>query len=392
MASCAPEQSASFSQSLSPSPAPPSLYEDFELDLALDAVEDEKREGPWYGPWNIAFKDHLFQGSHTDKAFTITHPQYPVVKTYDTYNPAYDDFAAADDDDDNDDSEESDDVFIRSPGLSPDSGRRRDAWTPAASTPPPEDVEVEHLPESPTPPQGSIERADEDTDSSAQGSPQIATASPPAAVAPASLPATSTPHRRRIAAWSAEGKVRTTRIPDYAQVLYSYLMGADGRPRILRSRVVFLAEIKPPSPNPRRAFIAAASQTKAQASHALGENKELRTIGVITCVGRLWTYVEYHQDSLSPSPTQSERKDGTYSSPRGTILSYGSTTDESRASDSPAGGRFSPDTSFPDPMLNEIFGGASYLRLQDDEGRSKLAFAKILSRLRQINADLWGPP
>ena len=58
----------------------PSRY--WTLNLAIAQARNDPREAPWYGPWNIVLQD-LFQDFCLSPFYTVTYPQFPLVKDID---------------------------------------------------------------------------------------------------------------------------------------------------------------------------------------------------------------------------------------------------------------------------------------------------------------------
>jgi hypothetical protein len=71
------------------------------LHLAIAEASKDSREAPWYGPWNIVLND-LFQDFGPSRFFTVTYPQFSLVKDFDAVNS---------------DEEESDEVDDNKAGL-----------------------------------------------------------------------------------------------------------------------------------------------------------------------------------------------------------------------------------------------------------------------------------
>jgi len=109
---------------------------------------------------------------------------------------------------------------------------------------------------------------------------------------------------------------RSTRIPDFVQLLYMLMLNRNGTvvsPIKYRRRVILLVEIKKAVLRPSvRAFADVLPQTDQQARHALHTSPDTQILGVIIALGACWTYVEYHRTRLQPSPSLSEKKDPTY--------------------------------------------------------------------------------
>ncbi|KAI0061449.1 hypothetical protein BV25DRAFT_1916820 [Artomyces pyxidatus] len=348
----------------------PLVRAECELKVSIDAIGNDTREAPWYGPWNIVLRDFLFLGTHTAHAISITHPQYPVDRRVDTIDPDAD-------------------IEVNTLAqmlLSLDMRRDEDRGSLGGDT------------------------------SSVTESPVIVTesvahlAKPPSFVSSAaptqSIPILAssvdmsphTPPRQPADPQKQEPTMSkcSTRIPDFAQVAHELACTGDFTNiplQILRTRVDLLTEVKaPPPPRYRgshlrtgRIFLNAQMQTRQQAQWAFADDETLTVIGVLLCVGAKWTYIEYTRTDLGPVATESERKDPTWVPPSG-ALSDGS--DVSAAPSPPAATEYGDLTA---GFLHDIFGGADWLELQDAEGRSKKAFSKIIERLQEQHEDLWGP-
>ena len=204
----------------------------------------------------ISFCEIFYSLSFEPPYFTITYPQYPVSKHIDTDN------ASEDDNDEDGDGDDDDTVQMaqfpdRSAAPSPKIFRGSRSLLP------------------PTPPKVSPHRP---------------TRPPP--------------------------KQRTTRIPDFIQLLYQIRYN-DNRticsPIQYRSRIILLVEIKKITVVPTmQHFVDVFYQTDLQARHAFYTSPDTNTLGVIIAIGPFWTYAEYHRADLRPSPSLSEKKDFTY--------------------------------------------------------------------------------
>jgi hypothetical protein len=111
-------------------------------------------------------------------------------------------------------------------------------------------------------------------------------------------------------------KQRTTRIPDFAQLLYQIRYNDNKTirsPIEYTSRIILLVEIKKVTVVPTmQHFVDVFYQTDLQARHAFYTSPNTDTLGVIIAVGPFWTYAEYHRADLRPSPSLSEKNDPTY--------------------------------------------------------------------------------
>jgi hypothetical protein len=109
---------------------------------------------------------------------------------------------------------------------------------------------------------------------------------------------------------------RTTRIPDFIQLLYQIRCNPDGTipsPIEYTSRIILLVEIKRSTLNPTvKLFADILYQADHQARHTFHTSPNTDGLGVILAIGPFWTYVEYHRTDLRPSPSLSEKKDLTY--------------------------------------------------------------------------------
>ena len=61
---------------------PPSYWA---LHLAIAEASNDPLEAPWYGPWNLVLQD-LCYAFNQPGAFTVTYPQFPLVKEIDTFD------------------------------------------------------------------------------------------------------------------------------------------------------------------------------------------------------------------------------------------------------------------------------------------------------------------
>jgi hypothetical protein len=61
---------------------PPSYWV---LRYAVAEASNDSREAVWYGPWNIVLRD-LFHVFGRPGIFTVTCPQFPLVKEIDTFD------------------------------------------------------------------------------------------------------------------------------------------------------------------------------------------------------------------------------------------------------------------------------------------------------------------
>ena len=236
---------------------------DWALALSIAEASQDSREAPWYGPWNMILH-YLFQGVPPDKGwFTVTYPQFPVDKYIDTAE------------------EESDEdqaglyallliKYLLINSISQAKGFRRSA----APSP-------EVLKQYPGPPQ-----------------------TPPKFPSPIRVPA---PPRQ----------MRSTRIPDFAQLLFKMTVNLPGHTVDIPLRYLvgplLLVGIKRADRSCQFFdFTEVFEQTIHQARHAFASFPKVNIIGVITALGDCWTYGEYDRRNFSPSPTRSEYSDPTF--------------------------------------------------------------------------------
>ena len=108
-------------------------------------------------------------------------------------------------------------------------------------------------------------------------------------------------------------KIRSTRIPDFVQLLYKVKINPDDTLDKYVKRIMLLVEIKRCADTPSAAsFVGILPQTDQQARHAFATSLSTQTLGVIIAIGAFWTYIEYDRDHIRSSPSMSEQKDATY--------------------------------------------------------------------------------
>lgn len=238
------------------------------LHISIAEAQSDTREAPWYGPWDIVLRDFLFSSFCKPPYFAITYPQFPVSKHIDTDN-------ADDYDDDCDDGYDDDD----------------------------NDVQMSQSPNRSAAPSPEIFR----------GSRSLLPPTPPK-ISPKSPP-------------FPPPKQRTTRIPDFIEMLYAIELNPNGTipiPIQYASQIILLVEIKKSTLHPSvKLFADIIHQTDHQARHAFYTSPDTNILGIIIAVGPFWRYVEYHRVDLRPSPSLSEKKDSTYgdSTPPPRVLS-----------------------------------------------------------------------
>lgn len=235
--------------------------DDWHLHLAIVDAATDTREAPWYGPWDLVLRNFIFEAFSQPPYITITYPQFPVSRDIDTYDPEDDKIHDGEDSDDDGDGN-SPTALIRSAAPSPETIR---------GTP----------------------------------SPKILRRSPNEVLG--AHPMFLASHSRR---------KRSTRIPDFVQLLYRLNINPDGtidRPVRYSTRIILLVEIKRILEVPTlRSFNDVLPQTDQQARHAFANSPHSQLFGVIIAIGDYWTYVEYDRNHIRTSPSVSEQKDPTY--------------------------------------------------------------------------------
>jgi hypothetical protein len=253
---------------------------EWELHIAIARAMTDSREAPWYAAWNIVLKDFLFASFCPEPFFTITYPQFPVSNTADTYDLR--DELLPDLDSDNEESDDDQELI--------------DLTSQPPSSPPHSTMEHTAAP--------SPESSRRSSSSEARRAFQRNSAPSPESLSSSRAPLS----RPRIK--------RSTRIPDFAQLVYRLCINPDNTvncPVELDHRIILLVENKPRLDSPTEAnFTAVLGQTDEQARHAFASFPNLTTLGVIIAVGPYWTYVEYDSADIPPSRSKSEQKDPTY--------------------------------------------------------------------------------
>ncbi|KIM73157.1 hypothetical protein PILCRDRAFT_15471 [Piloderma croceum F 1598] len=236
---------------------------DWNLLVAIADATEDSREAPWYGPWYLVLRDCIFDRFCKPPFLTITYSQYPVSKDIDTYDSEDNTDA---DDNDTDDTQD----YIRSAAPSPE----------AVRTPSPQTTRQ--------------------------------TSSPQAFRGSTSEP-THTPSKFKT---SRSRTKRSTRIPDFVQLLYQINVNSDGtinRPVKYQKHILLLVEIKKSSKfTTSLSFTDVFRQTDEQARHAFAISSGSDRFGVIIAIGALWLYAEYNRNHMRVSPAMSEQKDPTY--------------------------------------------------------------------------------
>lgn len=259
------------------------------LHLAIADALGDSREAPWYGAWNIVLKDILFESFCLLPLLTVTCPQFPLSKNIDTYNP--EDNKIIDDDDSDDDEDDDHDEGSNQMSSSPQHTRILGQH----STPSPESYRSSSSPQAYRGPAYPPVRYSVPSPESYRGS-----SSPQASRDRSS-------HRR---------KKRSTRIPDFAQLLYTLNVNRDhtiSLPVIIHNRIILLVENKANKETPTILdFSPIMHQTDEQARCAFAMFPNVSILGVILAIGPYWTYVEYDSANNRPSPSRSELHDATY--------------------------------------------------------------------------------
>lgn len=57
---------------------------DWALRLSILNASNDCREAPWYGAWNMVLVKGLFHDFCPKRFYTVTYPQFPLVKDIDT--------------------------------------------------------------------------------------------------------------------------------------------------------------------------------------------------------------------------------------------------------------------------------------------------------------------
>lgn len=243
----------------------------WKLHLSIIDADNDAREAPWYAAWDLVLRDQIFANFCGPPYFTVTYPQFPVSKHIDTYHPA-DDIIGDDSDDDDDGASGQ---ITLSPSLSH-----------SQTTPPNRNRLIRHGAPSPEP---------------FRGSPSQLMDTPPGPAANSPLP---------------PGK-KSTRITDFAQLLYQVRVKSDGTiPYPIEFRkhsLLLIVEVKRCAMLPNLlAFIDILPQTDQQAHRVFTTFPTMQRFGAIIAIGAYWTYVEYDWNNIRPSCSRSEQEDTTY--------------------------------------------------------------------------------
>jgi hypothetical protein len=168
---------------------------EWHLYIAIKDADADTREAPWYGPWDIVLRNYIFALFCGPPYLTITYPQFPVSKHIDTYYPEDDNVQDDEDSDDNGSHVQ----MTRSPSVSPYATPQHNRTAPIRSAAPSPEV--------------------------LRGSPSERLHTPPR------LPTMSR-------------KIRSTRIPDFVQLLYKVKINPDDTLDKYVKRIMLLVEIK----------------------------------------------------------------------------------------------------------------------------------------------------
>lgn len=398
--------------------APHATRADWELYLSILYATSDTREAPWYAPWNIALKDFLFRDFVPWPFFTITYPQFPLTATADTYSEQDefndgDEYLDTDDDDDADD----DSLYPTSPrsyrhtSMSPDrvsmmgdgsdyimhtlsspessrhssSPSQQRTMQPVVrgsgkvireTAPSPESLRYSSSPsqlrtlhessslmkrQAPIPsPQSSRY--------SPSSSPQQPLRPLIWAINPVLRQDAPSPDSYTVPPGKFETGKRSTRIPDFAQLLFEINeAGIDRsilRPVVYNNRIILLVEIKKDDPDfTKLNIVRILPQMVQQARRAFRMSPQILKLGVIAAVANKWIYREFDRRVLEESPLRSHRRDPTY---------------QPSPSQSPVPITF---THLYDPV-EHCFGGLGYGCLQ--EPSSDRALLEVRNRLLEI--------
>jgi hypothetical protein len=262
------------------------------LHLAIAEALGDSREAPWYGAWNIVLKDIIFESFCLPPLLTVTCPQFPLSKNIDTHDLEDDKIVDEDDsdddewDDDDDDDEESNQM-TSSPQHTRILGQH--------STPSPESYQSSSSPQAYRAPAYTPVRYSAPSPESHRGS--------------SSRQASQDRSSQR-------RKKRSTRIPDFAQLVYKLNINHDQTitlPVIIQNSVILLVENKANKETPTMLdFGPIMRQTDQQTRRAFAMFPNVSVLGVILAIGPYWTYLEYDSANARPSPSKSELRDATY--------------------------------------------------------------------------------
>ncbi|KAJ3543258.1 hypothetical protein NM688_g5877 [Phlebia brevispora] len=333
--------------------------EEIRLQHAIAIVSKEEREAPWYTPWLMAL-DLSMKKLHAtdDHTVPLTMPQYPVRRGDDTY------------------------VIPEAPypALLPQAVQA--SPTPAGKAK-----------------ASTVRNVEGDTQDRQAGA--AATASVAGGITGTGAdsvgegPAESSATIKYVLQSPRKPFDRTTRIPDFVEVMYWKLI-INGAEFWSRGCIVLIIEVKPtPQIVPGTARILpttiyslakATDQTTEQAQHVFEGDADRRPdmLGIITCCGPFWYYREATERSLPRFPSLEERKDGTFPSPVGT-LSDG----ESIFSRTPAVAENLLQIPSPPRFLQPYATNGAYFELGTTE--SKAALDAIAERVRVNNPRIFGP-
>jgi hypothetical protein len=104
-------------------------------------------------------------------------------------------------------------------------------------------------------------------------------------------------------------KKRSTRIPDFSEVLFEKEPGPALR---YAEKNILVTEIKKHTDATRSSFAAIFKQIDHQATFSFHQYPKSTILGTIAVIGQFWTYLEYHKTDQRPSPSLSEKEDPTY--------------------------------------------------------------------------------
>ncbi|KAJ3558348.1 hypothetical protein NM688_g976 [Phlebia brevispora] len=288
------------------SPIPPEVnyvpFEEPEIGLSLEeirfnhsvaVVRQENREAPWYTPWLMGLELTMKKLHAQDhRILPLTMPQHPISRYDDTL------------------------IIPEAPSLtfstesSPLARKARNTRFSSLSV---EEIE-EDMPDD----LAAVASAGHDVSTvSADTADDQAVSSPEVTYA-------LRPVRKPFD--------RTTRIPDFVQVMYwSHIVR--GKHVWSRGRIVLIIEVKPTPPGVKLAqanksiptiessLATVTGQTTQQAQHVFEGDADRRpdVLGILTCCGPFWYYREVTAQSLPRFPSLEERADPTFQSPAGTL-------------------------------------------------------------------------
>jgi hypothetical protein len=168
---------------------------------------------------------------------------------------------------------------------------------------------------------------------------------------------------------SQKQKKRSTRIPDFAQLVFRIKIHPTNSlddPPIHTKRIMLLVEIKRAVLNcDVWYFDSVLDQTDRQACRAFASCPEVNTLGLIVALGDCWTYREYSRENMRSSPSPSEKADPTFCESPFESLSPSMACDD----------------------VNKFFGDNGFARLQ--ETPSDHALKAIHHRLKTLFSDMF---